>query len=71
MSQIRFMFFDTMKLEILLELIWIQTLHFNYFIVATSIVEGVTPFRKIVQYVTLVQYGDPVTVMPRYAQRIF
>ena len=57
--------------KILLELIWVQALHFNYFIVATSIVEGVTPFRKIVQYVTLVKYRDPVTVMPRYAQTIF
>lgn len=63
---------DTVKqIQTLLKLIWIQALHFNYFIVATSIVERVTSFRKIVQYVTLVEYGNPRTVVPLDTESIF
>jgi len=46
------------------QLIHAEPLHFNCFVVTTSIIEWITAFREIIKYIVRVQHRNPIAVMP-------
>lgn len=46
------------------QLIHAKPLHFNRFVVTTSIIEWITAFREIIKYIARVQHRNPIAVMP-------
>ena len=48
-----------------------ETLHFNVFIVTSTVIKRIAAFTEVVQYICGVQDGNPGTVMPTYTKRIF
>lgn len=47
-----------------LQLIHAKPLHFNCFIITTSVIEWITTFRKIVEYVARIKHWNPITIVP-------
>jgi len=46
-------------------LLWVKSLHLDYFIIALSIIEWITAFSKIIHDIVLVKYRYPGAVTPR------
>lgn len=57
-------------LKDLLQVVKGEPLHFDHFIVASSVIEWVASFREVVQDIPSIENGDPSTINPGYPQEV-
>ena len=54
----------------LLQMLLIQSLHFDYFIVTSAVEKRIRSFGEIIHHIRCVQQWNPLRIMPRQAQQV-
>lgn len=55
----------------ILEMVQAEPLHFHHLVITSAVIEGVTPLREVIEYISRVEDGHQAAVHPGYAQQVF